>query len=98
MDSASNGHRLVLFDIDGTLLSAGRASRERPYARLRLRGRRSRSRVDGYDFSGKTDPQIVAELLERPSGPRLESKKSGREFWRHTSKASMTASASRKWC
>ena len=26
--SSSNGHRLVLFDIDGTLLSAGRVARD----------------------------------------------------------------------
>jgi len=55
---------LVLFDIDGTLLSAGRASREA------LRQAFERSGVpdmsfDGYDFSGKTDPQIVRELLAR---------------------------------
>ena len=27
-EAVSNGHRLVLFDIDETLLSAGRAARE----------------------------------------------------------------------
>lgn len=73
MTSASpNGHRLVLFDIDGTLLSAGRAARESVLAAL--------SRVYGWggsaerhDFSGKTDPQIVRELvLESVGNERCE--------------------------
>jgi len=32
--AAANGHRLVLFDIDGTLLSAGRVARESVLAAL----------------------------------------------------------------
>ena len=55
---------LVLFDIDGTLLSAGRASREALSEAFRREGIESMP-FDGYDFSGKTDPQIVRELLER---------------------------------
>jgi len=59
---------LVLFDIDGTLLSAGRASREAlldAFSRVGVEG----MGFDGYDFSGKTDPQIVRELLaEKTSG------------------------------
>jgi phosphoglycolate phosphatase len=64
MSAGSNGHRnrLVLFDIDGTLLSAGRAAREAVLSALQ--------RVYGWtpsgprvDFSGKTDPQIVRELV-----------------------------------
>jgi phosphoglycolate phosphatase-like HAD superfamily hydrolase len=55
---------LVLFDIDGTLLSAGRASREALSEAFRREGIAD-MRFDGYDFSGKTDPQIVRELLER---------------------------------
>ena len=60
---SGNGHRLVLFDIDGTLLSAGKASREA----LRAAFEESWPEeipLEGYDFSGKTDPQIVRELLE----------------------------------
>ncbi len=57
-----DGHRLVLFDIDGTLLSAGRASREALTAALR-EIHPEPVPLDGYDFSGKTDPQIVRELL-----------------------------------
>jgi phosphoglycolate phosphatase len=61
--------RLVLFDIDGTLLSAGRASREAlSHAFASAAG--IEMPFDGYDFSGKTDPQIVGELLEGRIEPR----------------------------
>jgi phosphoglycolate phosphatase-like HAD superfamily hydrolase len=68
----SNGHRLVLFDIDGTLLSAGAAARDSILRALEAaygwsardehwdRGR--------WDFSGKTDPQIIRELLLQDVG------------------------------
>ncbi len=64
---AAESHRLVLFDIDGTLLSAGKVARESILRALEAaygwkagpehedRGR--------YDFSGKTDPQIVRDLV-----------------------------------
>ena len=69
----SNGHRLVLFDIDGTLLSAGRAARESVLAALEgIYGWRSDPdppRRGRYDFSGKTDPQIVRELVAHEVGP-----------------------------
>jgi phosphoglycolate phosphatase-like HAD superfamily hydrolase len=52
----------VLFDIDGTLLSAGgvsaRALREALRETFGEEGP-----VAGYDYSGKTDPQIVRELM-----------------------------------
>lgn len=54
--------RLVLFDIDGTLLSDGGASREAFSEALAevygFRGDASR-----YDFSGRTDPQIARMIL-----------------------------------
>src|SRR6185295_13259836 len=69
---ASNGHRLVLFDIDGTLLSAGRAARESVLAALeRAYGWKAdpdAPRRGRYDFSGKTDPQIVRELVGEDLG------------------------------
>ncbi|MEP6994539.1 MAG: HAD hydrolase-like protein [Acidobacteriota bacterium] len=65
--SDSNGHRLVLFDIDGTLISAGRVARdsilralESAYAWKAGEEHQDRSR---HDFSGKTDPQIVRDLV-----------------------------------
>jgi phosphoglycolate phosphatase len=76
--ASSNGHRLVLFDIDGTLLSAGRVARDAILRSLQTsfgwsytpdhedRGK--------FDFSGKTDPQIVRELvLEDVGADRFES-------------------------
>ena len=59
---SSNGHRLVLFDIDGTLLSAGRAARESVLAALESAFSWTGAGTS-HDFSGKTDPQIVRELI-----------------------------------
>ena len=62
-----NGHRLVLFDIDGTLLSAGRVARDSFLRALETAfGWQATSEHQDrgkYDFSGKTDPQIVRELV-----------------------------------
>jgi len=70
---SSNGHRLVLFDIDGTLLSAGRAARDSVLAALaRVYGWHAdpdAPKRGKYDFSGKTDPQIVRELVVEAVGP-----------------------------
>lgn len=67
-----NSFRLVLFDVDGTLLSAGRATRESILAALSaILGWEGSS--DGNDFSGKTDPQILRELvMESVGAPRFE--------------------------
>ncbi|HEV8608702.1 MAG TPA: HAD family hydrolase [Thermoanaerobaculia bacterium] len=57
-----NGSRLVLFDVDGTLISSGRAARESILAALSsVLG--WEGSADGNDFSGKTDPQILRELV-----------------------------------
>lgn len=54
--------RLVLFDIDGTLLSAGRAGKRAFHdALLEVFG--TAGPIEGYSFAGRTDPQIVRELL-----------------------------------
>lgn len=58
----NNGSRLILFDVDGTLLSAGRAARESVLAALSAVLGWEGS-ADGNDFSGKTDPQILRELV-----------------------------------
>ena len=54
--------RLILFDIDGTLLKGGHRLRqwfgeslESVYGQA--------GDIDGHSFSGKTDPQIVTELM-----------------------------------
>jgi phosphoglycolate phosphatase len=71
-EGSGNGHRLILFDIDGTLLSAGTVARDSILKALEAaypfksgdhhqdRGR--------YDFSGKTDPQIVRDLVAEQIG------------------------------
>lgn len=54
--------RLVLFDIDGTLLSAtGISARCLGEALVEVFG--ESGPMEGYDYSGKTDPQIVRELM-----------------------------------
>src|SRR5690348_14878383 len=63
----ANGHRLVLFDIDGTLLSAGAAARDSILRALEAAygwsARDEHQDRGKWDFSGKTDPQIIRELL-----------------------------------
>jgi phosphoglycolate phosphatase len=54
--------RLVLFDIDGTLLSAQGAPR-RAFTRAMLEVYATTGPIDGHRFDGKTDPQIARELL-----------------------------------
>jgi phosphoglycolate phosphatase len=55
--------KLVLFDIDGTLLSTAGAGRRAVYRALEeVYGAEI---ADGHEFDGKTDPQIVRELMRR---------------------------------
>lgn len=59
---------LLLFDVDGTLISA-RGAGKRAMARA-LRGVYGRTGpIDAYDFHGKTDPQIVFALLSAEGVP-----------------------------
>lgn len=53
--------RLVLFDIDGTLVWGGPAKEAFELALERVFG--TAGPIVGHDFSGKTDPQIARELL-----------------------------------
>src|SRR5882724_12600493 len=54
--------RLVLFDIDGTLISDGGAAREAyAFALHKVYGYRTELRR--YDFSGRTDPQVTHMVL-----------------------------------
>jgi len=54
--------KLVLFDIDGTLISDGGASRE-AFAAALLDVFDYRGELRRYDFSGRTDPQIAHMVL-----------------------------------
>ena len=54
-------HRLVLFDIDGTLLSShGAGRRAMEAALIETFGSRG---SPGYRYDGKTDRQIVRDLM-----------------------------------
>lgn len=54
--------KLLLFDIDGTLLSTHGAAR-RAFERALLDVYGTAGPIDDHDFAGKTDPQIARELL-----------------------------------
>ncbi len=60
--------KLVLFDIDGTLLLSAGAGRRAIHAAFRERGV-DLATVSGIRFDGKTDPQIIVELLEAAGHP-----------------------------
>ncbi len=68
---------LVLFDIDGTLLSASGVSGRA--LRAALRDTFGTEGHDAYDYSGKTDPQIVRELMRSAGLPeaQVEAKRAG---------------------
>jgi len=55
--------RVVLFDIDGTLLTTGGAARG-AFARALSEAAGHPIDPAGYSFSGKTDPQIARDILE----------------------------------
>jgi len=63
--------RLVLLDIDGTLLDCGRQTR--PFFAEALRDAFGvTGDVDSYDFAGRTDPGIAIGLLTAAGVPRDE--------------------------
>lgn len=64
--------RLILFDIDGTLLWTDGAGR-RAIHRALVDEMGTAGPIDGYRFDGKTDPQIVRELMELAGHPDSQS-------------------------
>jgi len=60
--------KLVLFDIDGTLLLSAGAGRRAIHAALGERGV-NLAPASGIRFDGKTDPQIIVELLDAAGDP-----------------------------
>jgi phosphoglycolate phosphatase-like HAD superfamily hydrolase len=73
--TAADPTRLVLFDIDGTLLLTAGAGRRAIVAALHEEVDDPRA-FEGIRFDGKTDPQIVAEMLE--AAGQVESRDSDR--------------------
>jgi phosphoglycolate phosphatase len=73
--------RLVLFDIDGTLLNAGGAGRRAFHAAMeRVYG--TAGYREGYSFGGRTDPQIVTELLTSHGWQRAAVEERFDALWR----------------
>ena len=70
--------RLVLFDVDGTLVSAAGAGR-RALERALHETFGTAGPIDRYDFRGSTDAQIVRDLLL--SRPRIVRNPVGDCFW-----------------
>jgi phosphoglycolate phosphatase-like HAD superfamily hydrolase len=74
--------KLVLFDVDGTLLSASGAGR-RAIHRALVDVYGTAGPIDSYDFHGKTDPQIVRDLLDAGGlPPAMVAAREG-EFFAH---------------
>ena len=72
--------RLVLFDIDGTLLTAGSSGKRAVHdALVEVFG--TTGPIDSYSFAGRTDPQIVHALLGAAGLPREEIDRRLPEFW-----------------
>jgi phosphoglycolate phosphatase-like HAD superfamily hydrolase len=63
--------KLVLFDIDGTILQSAGAGRRAIHAALAARGV-NLAAAGEVRFDGKTDPQIVVELLVASGDPAPE--------------------------
>lgn len=68
--TASTGPRLVLWDIDGTLLTTGQVGRLALEAGARLAT--GQDRVPRIDMGGKTDPQILREIMTAAGMPETE--------------------------
>lgn len=64
--------KLVLFDIDGTMLWTDGAGRRAIRSAL-LASMGTAGPIDGFRFDGKTDPQIVRELMTAAGHPDAQS-------------------------
>jgi phosphoglycolate phosphatase-like HAD superfamily hydrolase len=56
--------KIVLFDIDGTLVTMAGAAQD-AFTRALTEAAGRSIRPDGYSFSGRTDPQIARDILAR---------------------------------
>ena len=69
--SATAPVRLLLFDVDGTLVDCGRQPLA-PFAAALVEVFGTAGDIDGYNFSGCTDPQAVFELMTGAGFPADE--------------------------
>lgn len=74
--------RLVLFDIDGTLITDGGAARE-AYAHALREVYGYAGDLRRYDFSGRTDPQITHMVLGDAGVARDEVERAMPRLWEH---------------
>ncbi|HEX8208900.1 MAG TPA: haloacid dehalogenase-like hydrolase [Longimicrobium sp.] len=74
--------RLVLFDIDGTLLTADGAGKRALHAAL-VDVFGTTGPIDSYSFAGRTDPQIVHALMSAAGLPRDEIDRGLADLWAH---------------
>lgn len=72
--------RLILFDIDGTLLTSGGAAGP-PFRRALESVFGTSGPAEGYSFAGRTDPQIARELLELAGVPADETEARLEQVW-----------------
>jgi phosphoglycolate phosphatase len=72
--------RLLLFDIDGTLLSTNGAAR-RAFHRALLEVYATAGPIDNHPFNGKTDPQIARELLSAAGLPQPRIDEGLQQLW-----------------
>lgn len=86
--------RLVLFDIDGTLIKDSGASRA-AYQKALQHAYGYSGTVSGYDFSGKTDPEITYMVLGDAGYSTDEIEREFGELWR-VYLAELSARASRE--
>ncbi len=66
--------KLVLFDIDSTLVWSAGAGRS-AIGRALLSEMGATGPIDGYRFDGKTDPQIISELMTAAGHPDAKSER-----------------------
>lgn len=74
--------KLVLFDIDGTLMTAGRAARD-AFADALEAVYGYDGPLDRYDFSGRTDPQIATMILRDAGWPDGDIEGYFPDLWSH---------------
>lgn len=74
------GAKLVLFDIDGTILYTGGAGRRAMHQTL-LETFGSTGPIKDFPFYGKTDPQIIMELMTLAGHPRGLIEERMDRFW-----------------